>query len=315
MSKTNSQKNKKIVGIGGGTGLSTLLRALRTKPVDLTAVITVADNGGSSGRLRKEYGILPPGDFRNCLVALSDAEPLLKELFQYRFESNSDLNGHSFGNLFITAMEKITGSFEEAIKESSKVLNVTGDLIPSTFEQVNLIAKLKDGTIVEGESEITNSKSSIIDIKLNPNNVAPSSQALKAIKDSDVIIIGPGSLYTSIIPNLLVPEIIEEINNTKNPVIYVCNIATQLGETTNYDAISHLKSIKKFAPDLKISSILVNSRIEELGEEFPTSTCVIHENFNSSDIEVKYSDLMNMNFKGHHDPDKLSNAIFEILNY
>ena len=315
MSKTNSQKNKKIVGIGGGTGLSTLLRALRTKPVDLTAVITVADNGGSSGRLRKEYGILPPGDFRNCLVALSNAEPLLKELFQYRFESNSDLNGHSFGNLFITAMEKITGSFEEAIKESSKVLNVTGDLIPSTFEQVNLIAKLKDGTIVEGESEITNSKSSIIDIKLNPNNVTPSSQALKAIKDSDVIIIGPGSLYTSIIPNLLVPEIIEEINNTKNPVIYVCNIATQLGETTNYDAISHLKSIKKFAPDLKISSILVNSRIEELGEEFPTSTCVIHENFNSSDIEVKYSDLMNMNFKGHHDPDKLSNAIFEILNY
>ena len=315
MSKTNSQKNKKIVGIGGGTGLSTLLRALRTKPVDLTAVITVADNGGSSGRLRKEYGILPPGDFRNCLVALSDAEPLLKELFQYRFESNSELNGHSFGNLFIMAMEKITGSIEEAIKESSKVLNVTGDLIPSTFEQVNLIAKLKDGTIVEGESEITNSKSSIIDIKLNPNNVAPSSQALKAIKDSDVIIIGPGSLYTSIIPNLLVPEIIEEINNTKNPVIYVCNIATQLGETTNYDAISHLKSIKKFAPDLKISSILVNSRIEELGEEIPTSTCVIHENFNSSDIEVKYSDLMNMNFKGHHDPDKLSNAIFEILNY
>ena len=313
MSKTNSQKNKKIVGIGGGTGLSTLLRALRTKPVDLTAVITVADNGGSSGRLRKEYGILPPGDFRNCLVALSDAEPLLKELFQYRFESNSELNGHSFGNLFIMAMEKVTGSFDKAIKESSKVLNVTGQLIPSTFEQVNLVAKLKDGSIVEGESEITNSNSSIIDIKLNPNNVTPSSQALKAIKDSDVIIIGPGSLYTSIIPNLLVPEIIEEINNTKNPVIYVCNIATQLGETTNYDAISHLKSIKKFAPDLKISSILVNSRIEELGEEFPTSTCVIHENFNSSDIEVKYSDLMNMNFKGHHDPDKLSNAIFEIL--
>ena len=314
MSKTNSQKNKKIVGIGGGTGLSTLLRALRTKPVDLTAVITVADNGGSSGRLRKEYGILPPGDFRNCLVALSNAEPLLKELFQYRFESNSDLNGHSFGNLFITAMEKITGSFEEAIKESSKVLNVTGDLIPSTFEQVNLIAKLKDGTIVEGESEITNSKSSIIDIKLNPNNVAPSSQALKAIKDSDVIIIGPGSLYTSIIPNLLVPEIIEEINNTKNPVIYVCNIATQLGETTNYDAASHFKTIKKFAPTLKVSSILVNSRIEDLGKTFPTSECVIEGNLNSSNIQVKYSDLMNMNFTGHHEPEKLSKAIFEILN-
>ena len=314
MSKTNSQKNKKIVGIGGGTGLSTLLRALRTKPVDLTAVITVADNGGSSGRLRKEYGILPPGDFRNCLVALSDAEPLLKELFQYRFESNSELNGHSFGNLFIMAMEKVTGSLDKAIKESSKVLNVTGQLIPSTFEQVNLVAKLKDGSIVEGESEITNSNSSIIDIKLNPNNVTPSSQALKAIKDSDVIIIGPGSLYTSIIPNLLVPEIIEEINNTKNPVIYVCNIATQLGETTNYDAISHLKSIKKFAPDLKISSILVNSRIEDLGKTFPTSECVIEGNLNSSNIQVKYSDLMNMNFKGHHDPEKLSKAIFEILN-
>ena len=157
MAKIKSQKNKKIVGIGGGTGLSTLLRALRTKPVDLTAIITVADNGGSSGRLRKEYGILPPGDFRNCLVALSDAEPLLKDLFQYRFESNSELNGHSFGNLFIMAMEKVTGSFEEAIKESSKVLNVTGQLIPSTFQQVNLIAKLKDGNMVEGESEITKS--------------------------------------------------------------------------------------------------------------------------------------------------------------
>ena len=143
MSTNKTTKKLKIIGIGGGTGLSTLLRALRTKPVNLTAVITVADNGGSSGRLRAEYGILPPGDFRNCLVALSDAEPLLKELFQYRFESNSDLNGHSFGNLFITAMEKITGSFEEAIKESSKVLNVTGELIPSTFEQVNLIAELK----------------------------------------------------------------------------------------------------------------------------------------------------------------------------
>tara|TARA_B100000029_G_scaffold516249_2_gene627974 strand:- start:1735 stop:2682 length:948 start_codon:yes stop_codon:yes gene_type:complete len=315
MAKIKSQKNKKIVGIGGGTGLSTLLRALRTKPVDLTAIITVADNGGSSGRLRKEYGILPPGDFRNCLVALSDAEPLLKDLFQYRFESNSELNGHSFGNLFIMAMEKVTGSFEEAIKESSKVLNVTGQLIPSTFQQVNLIAKLKDGNMVEGESEITKSNSSIIDIKLNPKDVTPSSQALEAIKNSDVIIIGPGSLYTSIIPNLLVPKIIEEINNTNNPVIYVCNIATQLGETTGYNAISHLESIKKFAPDLKISSILVNSRIEELGNNFPTSTCVLHENFNYSDIKVKYSDLMNMNFKGHHDPEKLSNAIFEILNY
>ena len=284
MSKTNSQKNKKIVGIGGGTGLSTLLRALRTKPVDLTAVITVADNGGSSGRLRKEYGILPPGDFRNCLVALSDAEPLLKELFQYRFESNSELNGHSFGNLFIMAMEKVTGSFDKAIKESSKVLNVTGQLIPSTFEQVNLVAKLKDGSIVEGESEITNSNSSIIDIKLNPNNVTPSSQALKAIKDSDVIIIGPGSLYTSIIPNLLVPEIIDEINKTNKPVIYICNIATQLGETTGYDAASHFKTIKKFAPTLKVSSILVNSRIEDLGKTFPTSECVIEGNLNSSNI-------------------------------
>ena len=152
MSKSDLTNRKlKIVGIGGGTGLSTLLRSLRTKPVDLYAIITVADNGGSSGRLRKEYGILPPGDFRNCLVALSDAEPLLKELFQYRFESTSALNGHSFGNLFIMAMEKITGSFDEAIKESSKVLNVTGQLIPSTLDQVNLVAELKDGKIVEGD--------------------------------------------------------------------------------------------------------------------------------------------------------------------
>ena len=208
MSKSDLTNRKlKIVGIGGGTGLSTLLRSLRTKPVDLYAIITVADNGGSSGRLRKEYGILPPGDFRNCLVALSDAEPLLKELFQYRFESTSALNGHSFGNLFIMAMEKITGSFDEAIKESSKVLNVTGQLIPSTLDQVNLVAELKDGKIVEGENEITNSNSSIIDIKLKPSDPKPSIKALKAIQSSDAIVIGPGSLYTSIIPNLLISEI------------------------------------------------------------------------------------------------------------
>ena len=315
MSKNNlTNKKPRIVGIGGGTGLSTLLRALRTKPLDLYAIITVSDNGGSSGRLREEYGILPPGDFRNCLVALSDAEPLLKELFQYRFESTSTLNGHSFGNLFIMAMEKITGSFDQAIKESSKVLNVAGQLIPSTLDQVNLIAKLKDGKIIEGESEITNSNSKIIDIKLKPSNAEPSLQALKAIQNSDAILIGPGSLYTSIIPNLLVPEIINEINRTNNPVIYICNIATQLGETIGYDAAYHLKIIRKFAPKLKITSILVNSRIEDLGKEFPTSECVIPGNFTSTNIQVKYCDLMNVNFKGHHHPDKLSNAIFEILN-
>jgi len=314
MSKSDLTNRKlKIVGIGGGTGLSTLLRSLRTKPVDLYAIITVADNGGSSGRLRKEYGILPPGDFRNCLVALSDAEPLLKELFQYRFESTSALNGHSFGNLFIMAMEKITGSFDEAIKESSKVLNVTGQLIPSTLDQVNLVAELKDGKIVEGENEITNSNSSIIDIKLKPSDPKPSIKALKAIQSSDAIVIGPGSLYTSIIPNLLVSEIIEEINKTNNPVIYICNIATQLGETTDYNAVSHLETIQKIIPKLKITSILVNSRIENLGEAFPTSECVKPGNLNSTNIQVKYSDLMNINFKGHHDPDKLSSAIFEIL--
>jgi len=206
-------KNK-ITGIGGGTGLSTLFRGLRNKDLDISGIISVTDDGGSSGRLREGFGILPPGDFRNCLVALSDAEPLLKKLFQHRFEGNDPLSGHSFGNLFILAMEKLTGNFETALEESCRILNVKGSLIPSTLDHIDLEATMKDGSLIHGESNIQKNLSGINKIVLTPNTASSNPKSIEIIKKSDFIIIGPGSLYTSIIPNFLVDGIVKAIHES-----------------------------------------------------------------------------------------------------
>ncbi|AFY67255.1 gluconeogenesis factor YvcK family protein [Geitlerinema sp. PCC 7407] len=236
-------RGPKIVAIGGGTGLSTLLRGLKEYSANITAIVTVADDGGSSGRLRREIGVLPPGDIRNCLAALADEEKLLTELFQYRFRAGDGLVGHSFGNLFLTAMSEITGDLEQAISASSKVLAVRGQVLPATLSDVRLWATLADGRRIEGESSITEAKGTIRSIGCIPANPPALPRVLRAIREADYIIIGPGSLYTSVIPNLLVPEIAEAIAQRQVPSIYICNIMTQPGETQGYTVSDHIRAI------------------------------------------------------------------------
>ncbi|MBE9004833.1 YvcK family protein [Fortiea sp. LEGE XX443] len=236
-------RGPKIVVIGGGTGLSTLLRGLKTYSANISAIVTVADDGGSSGRLRQEFGVLPPGDIRNCLAALADEEKLLTELFQYRFRAGDGLTGHSFGNLFLTAMSDITGDLERAVAASSKVLAVRGQVLPATLSDVRLWAELEDGRRIDGESSIPKAGGKIVNIGCTPANPPALPAAIKAIKEADYIIIGPGSLYTSLVPNLLVPEIANAIAQTKAPRIYVCNIMTQPGETEGYTVADHIRAI------------------------------------------------------------------------
>ncbi|MGK7921167.1 MAG: uridine diphosphate-N-acetylglucosamine-binding protein YvcK [Trichodesmium sp.] len=253
-------KGPKIVAIGGGTGLSTLLRGLKSDSANITAVVTVADDGGSSGRLRREIGVLPPGDIRNCLAALASEEELLTELFQYRFRAGDGLVGHSFGNLFLTAMSEVTGDLERAVAASSKVLAVRGQVLPATLTDVNLWAELSDGRVIEGESKISEAGGKIIKIGCTPENPPALPKVLQAIEEADYIIIGPGSLYTSVIPNLLVPEIAEAIAARNIPSIYVCNIMTQPGETTGYTVADHIRAIDVACGKRLFNTVLVQGK-------------------------------------------------------
>jgi len=241
--RTHLSRGPRIVTIGGGTGLSVLLSGLKEYTSNLTAIVTVADDGGSSGRLREQFDILPPGDIRNCLVALSDVPTLMQDLFQFRFDTNSDLAGHSFGNLFITVMTRLTGDFEKAIKETSKVLALKGQVIPSTLNKVVLIAQHKDGSITEGEDKIPKAHRPIRRVSLRPDTPEATPDAVKAIEEAQIIILGPGSLYTSIIPDLLIKEITEAIVKSGALKLYVCNAMTQPGETDNYKVSDHIKAL------------------------------------------------------------------------
>ena len=264
MSKKSSapkilRRGCRVVALGGGTGLSTLLRGLKehcvrrsddhptpARPIsDLVAIVTVTDDGGSSGRLRRENRILPPGDIRNCMVALSKDEALLGRLFQYRFKAGRGLVGHNFGNLFLAALTHITGDFAEAIRVSSKVLAIRGRIFPSTLSNVHLVATLEDGSVVHGETRITASKSPIKKIALSSPGVRPLPLAVEAIREADLILLGPGSLYTSILPNLLIPEIAQAIIQSKAPRVYVANLMTQPGETAGYALADHLRAIQQ----------------------------------------------------------------------
>ncbi|MBI5145334.1 MAG: YvcK family protein, partial [Candidatus Omnitrophica bacterium] len=240
-------KGPHLVTVGGGTGLSTLLSGLKEYTSNITAVVTVADDGGSSGRLRQQFDILPPGDIRNCLVALADAPALMRDLFQFRFDKSSELSGHSFGNLFITAMTRVTGDFEQALKETSKVLALRGQVIPSTLSNVVLVAKHKDGSITVGEEKIPQAKLTIEEVSLRPENSQASPESIRAINEAQIIVLGPGSLYTSIIPNLLTREISQSIAASGAIKVYVCNIMTQPGETDSYKASEHIKVLIKHA--------------------------------------------------------------------
>lgn len=232
-----------IVVIGGGTGLSVLLTGLKEYTSNITAIVTVADDGGSSGRLRQQFDILPPGDIRNCLVALADAPVLMRDLFQFRFDAGSELSGHSFGNLFITAMTRLTGDFEKAIKETSKVLALRGQVIPSTLDNVVLIAEHKDGSTTVGENKIPKTGIPIKYVRLSPEKPQATPEAIKAIEEAQIIVLGPGSLYTSIIPNLLIKEITQAITASQALKVYVCNAMTQTGETDSFRASNHIKTL------------------------------------------------------------------------
>ncbi len=252
-------QGQSIVVIGGGTGLSTMLRGLKQYTSNLAAVVTVTDDGGSSGRLKRDMGVLPPGDIRNCLVALADAEPLMTELFQYRFgEGEEALDGHSFGNLLIAAMTQITGDFERAVKETSSILAIRGRVLPSTIEQVRLQAELDDGTLAEGETGIAVAGKPIKHIMLHPSSVKPLDETLKAIETADCIVLGPGSVYTSIVPNLLVQGVVEAISASDAEKIYVCNVMTQPGETDGYTAADHVRAVAKHAERRVFNYVLVN---------------------------------------------------------
>ncbi|MEG4861099.1 YvcK family protein [Microcoleus sp. K1-B6] len=254
-------RGPKIVAIGGGTGLSNLLRGLKDYSAKITAIVTVADDGGSSGRLRREIGVLPPGDIRNCLAALADEEKLLTELFQYRFRAGDGLVGHSFGNLFLTAMSDIAGDLEQAIAASSKVLAVRGEVLPATLSDVSLWAELADGRRIEGESSITKANGKILRIGCTPANPPALPRAVEGLREADFIIIGPGSLYTSVIPNLLVPEIADAIANSQVPRIYVCNIMTQPGETDGYSVADHIRAIDRACGRPLFDAVVVQGKV------------------------------------------------------
>lgn len=241
--KKQLSRGPRIVTIGGGTGLSVLLTGVKEYTSNISAIVTVADNGGSSGRLREQFDILPPGDIRNCLVALADAPTLMRDLFQFRFDKSSELSGHSFGNLFITVMTRLTGDFEKAVKETSKVLALRGQVVPSSLNNVQLVAQHKDGSTTIGEDKIPKAQRAINKVYLQPSGPAATPDAIKAIKEAQMIILGPGSLYTSIIPNLLIKEIAEVIASSDAIKVYVCNVMTQPGETDGYSASDHIRAL------------------------------------------------------------------------
>lgn len=255
----NNQTLPRVVAIGGGTGMPVLLRGLKDLPIELTALVTVADDGGSSGRLRNEMAIPAPGDIRNVIAALSDAEPMLLELFQHRFAEGNGLSGHSLGNLLLAAMTSVTGNFNTGIKEISRVLNVKGKIYPISNDNMSLHAEMTDGTIVSGESNIPLSNKRIKRVFLSPQPIKPLPNAVRAIEAADLVVISPGSLYTSIMPNLIIPQVKESLKETKAKVVYVCNVMTQFGETTGYAASDHVQAITDHIGEGCIDAIVVHN--------------------------------------------------------
>ncbi|KAB7665806.1 gluconeogenesis factor YvcK family protein [Bacillus sp. B1-b2] len=313
---------QKIVIIGGGTGLSVLLRGLKKYPVDITAIVTVADDGGSSGRLRNALDIPAPGDIRNVLAALSDVEPLVEEMFQHRFSNSKDLDGHSLGNLILAAMTSITGSFPYAIQEMSKVLNVRGKVLPATSHNVILNALMEDGSIVVGESSIPEAGKRIKEVFLTPRDATPLPETIHAIEQADLIVIGPGSLYTSILPNLVVPPIREAVRQAKARKIYVCNIMTQAGETSNYTASDHVKALyHHMNNDPFIDTILVNKKNipanvqERYDEEKAKPVYFDFEKLQSLGLDVIAGDILQLDEGAiRHNTLEVAKILYSILD-
>ncbi len=309
------EKGPRLVVIGGGHGLATLLRGLKSYTKNLTAIVTVADDGGSSGELRRNLGVLPPGDIRNCLTALSDDEELLTQLFQYRFSNETGLDGHSLGNLFITGLAEITGSFEEAIIESGRVLAVQGQVLPSTLMDVKLSAAIeslekKRNLHIRGESTIPKTKGQVKRVWLEPNNPPAYPPAIQAILAADLILVGPGSLYTSILPNLLIPDLVQAIRASKAFKFYICNLASQPGETEGYNGGDHVATIEKHIGGRLFDLIICNNnKIGDLPDG--TNWIEIDDNMERN-YPLYQTDLLDEEHPWRHHSEKLAQVIMDI---
>ena len=311
------QRGPRIVAIGGGTGLSTLLRGLKTHTSNLTAIVTVADDGGSTGVLRQEFGVVAPGDLRQCIAALAEAEPLMSRLFQYRFTEGTGLEGHSFGNLFIVAMAEVTGNFETAIHEASRVLNVRGMILPSTLEDVTLSARTHEDELVVGEHNISERGARIRDLYLNPAGAEAHPDAVRAILDADLIVIGPGSLYTSVMPNLLVEGIQKALVQSSAMKVFVCNVATQRGETDNFSVADHIETLERHTGKGIIHAVLANNNIaEHLPEVWQSSPVPIsNDGIRAFEgLRLVQADVVAEENRYRHDPDKLAATIMRLYD-
>lgn len=309
----------RIAVVGGGTGLSTVLRGLKSYTSNLTAIVTVTDDGGSSGRLRQELGVLPPGDIRNCLVALADSESMMTDLFQYRFHDGNGLSGHSFGNLFIAAMCGIAGNFDQAIKESSRVLAIKGRVLPATLANVALEAELEDGSIVRGESTISRSTARIKNVRLVPAECEGLPEAIEAIESADAVILGPGSLYTSVMPNLLVNGIADAIVRSRGVKVYICNIMTQPGETDGMSASEHVRALVNATSLRLMDYALVNV-------EQPHRLLRVYEQTHAFAVAPDFDAIASLGVTPvpgkflseteflRHDPERVGGAIIKLIN-
>lgn len=313
----------KVVVIGGGTGLSTMLRGLKYYTNNITAIVTVGDDGGGSGKIREDFGMLPPGDIRNCILALADTEPIMEQLLQYRFKEGT-LEGQNFGNLFLAAMAGISDNFEEAVKKMSSVLAVTGNVLPVTLDDMKLVAKLKNGNTISGESKIPSEvivqKTKIEELMIEPQNAKPLIDALKAIEDADAIIMGPGSLYTSIIPNLLVTDISDTIRKSDAIKIYISNVMTQPGETDEFTASEHLRTLLKYAGEGAIEYVIANNGTipEDIAERYKNEGSILvdldEDNIKKLGIKIVEADLVKIG-KGYvkHDPTYLAEVLMHTI--
>ncbi len=318
--KKKLNKGSSVAALGGGTGLANLLRGLKHKTSNINAIVTVADDGGSSGKLRDELGMPPPGDIRNCLVALADTEPLMEELFQYRFSADGHLVGHSFGNLFIASMNQIVEDFEEAVIESSRVLAVRGQVLPATKENIKLEALYHDGSKEIGESVIPLIDKKIDRVYLKPRGCQASDRTISALQQAEIITVGPGSLYTSILPNLLIEDIVETIKTNNAPVVYICNVMTQPGETDGYNASDHVRAITQHLGEQIFDWIIVNrqsvprdvARLYEEEGAFPVEYEV--KKLKGMGLKVRSSELLQRKEEQYirHDPQKLAEIVLKI---
>lgn len=283
------QYKPKVVVLGGGTGMPVLLQGLKKYPLDLTAVVTVADDGGSTGKIRNTINVPAPGDIRNVIAALANVDEDLNELFQYRIKGNTDLSGHALGNLLLVATNEITGNFNDAVDKVARLFNVEANIFPIVNEPVTLHAEMEDGTIVSGESNIPIKNKKIKRVFITPANVVANQLVIEALRDADLIVISPGSLYTSILPNLIIKDVVEVLKETDAPTVYVCNIMTQHGETNNYSASDHVKAIYNHIQANIIDTIIVHNK------QLEATMLAAYEREDSYQVNIDYEELKQLN--------------------